>query len=124
MATNDATGTKPLISALVDDTSVYGADGHKIGTLHSFHIERWKGQVEYAVIATGGLLGIGQSYHPIPFRLLNVNQEKGGYTMAIDRAVLDGGPNYRPDSMPQWDADYAQRVSAYFNSQAPGGQAL
>ena len=119
MQASASTGTKPLISALVDDTNVYGSDGKKIGILYSFHIERSRGQVEYAVISTGGVLGLGQSYHPVPFALLSVNQEKGGYTIAIDKAVLDGGPSYRPDNAPQWDADYAHRVSAYFTERAP-----
>lgn len=114
MQTNDIAGVKPLISALVDDTNVYGADGKKIGSLYSFHIERARGQVEYAVISTGGLLGLGQSYHPVPFSLLHVNQDKGGYSIAIDKVVLDGGPSYRPDNAPQWDAEYARRISAYF----------
>jgi hypothetical protein len=115
----DAAGTKPLISALVDDTTVYGTDGHKIGTLYSFHIERTRGQVEYAVISSGGMLVLGQSYRPLPFGLLRVNQDKGGYTLGIEKAVLDGGPSYRPDNAPNWDADYAGRVTAYFAVQAP-----
>ena len=70
MSASEGEGIKPLISALVDDTTVYGPDGRKLGSLYSFHIERQRGQVEYAVISTGGLLGLGQAYHPIPFALL------------------------------------------------------
>ena len=114
-------GIKPLISARVDDTPVYDGTGHKLGNVYSFHIDRYRGQVEYAVLSFGGLLGLGQSYHPVPFVLLQVNQEKGGYTVAVDKAMLDGGPSYRPDNAPQWDADYARRVSSYFASAMPAG---
>jgi len=107
-------GMKPLISALVDDTPVYDVRGHKLGTIYSFHIGREDGQVKFAVISFGGLLGLGQSYHPVPFELLRVNQEKGGYTAAVDKTILDGGPSYRPDNAPQWDAAYARRVSNYY----------
>jgi hypothetical protein len=75
-------GVKPLVSALVDDTKVYDAQGHKLGSVHSFHIDRYEGRVKYAVLSFGGLLGLGQSYHPVPFALLQVNQQKGGYTIA------------------------------------------
>jgi hypothetical protein len=114
-----ATGTSPLISARVDDTSVYDAKGHKLGTVYTFHIDRYHGQVEYAVLSIGGLLGLGQSYHPVPFALLQVNQQKGGYTIGIDKAVLNGGPSYRPDTAPVWDADYARRITSYFASAMP-----
>ena len=118
-ASQDA-GMRPLISARVDDTPVFDARGHKLGMLYSFHIERQRGQVEYAVISFGGLLGLGQSYHPVPFGLLQVNQEKGGYTVGVDKTVLDGGPSYRPDNAPQWDAEYARRITIYYTERQSG----
>lgn len=113
-ASQDATGMMRLISARVDDTPVFDRRGRKLGTLYSFHIERHHGKVEYAVISFGGLLGLGQSYHPIPFGLLQVNQDRGGYTIAVDKTVLDGGPSYRPDTAPQWDNGYARRIDNYY----------
>ncbi len=112
-------GMRPLISARVDDTPVFDSSGRKIGSVYSFHIGREDGRVRYAVISVGGLLGLGQSYHPVPFELLRVNQERGGYIMAIDTATLDGGPSYRPDTAPQWDAAYARRVSNYYADHSP-----
>lgn len=114
-------GLKPLVSARVDDTPVYDGRGHKLGSVYTFHIDRYRGQVEYAVLSFGGLLGLGQSYHPVPFALLQVNQQKGGYTIAVDKAMLDGGPSYRPDNAPVWDADYARRISSYYASAVPAG---
>lgn len=111
----------PLINAHVDDTPVHDLGGDKLGTLSSFHIERHSGQVQFAVISFGGLLGLGQSYHPIPFALLQVNEEKGGYTATIDKTVFDGGPSYRPDNAPQWDASYAGRVTDYYAKRLPNG---
>ena len=113
-ASQYATGMMRLISARVDDTPVFDRRGRKLGTLYSLHIERHSGKVEYAVISFGGLLGLGQSYHPIPFGLLQVNQDKGGYTIAVDKTVLDGGPSYRPDTAPQWDNGYAHRIDNYY----------
>jgi hypothetical protein len=103
-----------LISARVDDTNAYDRDGRKIGTIYTFHIDRWSGQAEYAVLSFGGFLGLGQSYHPIPFSLLSVNQEKGGYIVNADRSLLDGSPSYRPDTAPVWDLAYAKRISDYY----------
>ena len=112
-----------LISARVDDTIVYDRDGRKLGTIYTFHIDRWSGQVRFAVLSFGGFLGLGQSYHPVPFSLLTVNQEKGGYTVTVDRSLLDGSPSYRPDSAPVWDADYAKRVSDYYGVPVGGARA-
>ncbi|HEX8257847.1 MAG TPA: PRC-barrel domain-containing protein [Allosphingosinicella sp.] len=107
-------GVRRLISARIDDTNVYDTDGGKIGTLYSVHIDRWSGQIEYAVLSFGGFLGLGQSYHPVPFQMLSVNEDRGGYTVHLGRSVLEGGPSYRPDTAPPWDSTYARRISDYY----------
>lgn len=109
-------GTYPLISARVDDTLTYDVDGRKIGALHAVHIHRVTGQVEYALLSLGGFLGLGQSYHPVPFRTLRFDEKLGGYVVAISKALLDGGPSYRPDNAPTWDAAYAKRLTDYYAS--------
>lgn len=111
-----AAGTYPLISARVDDVSVFDVDGRKLGTFHAAHIHRNSGQIEYAVLSIGGFLGLGQSYHPVPFRTLRYDEKLGGYIVAISKALLDGGPSYRPDNAPTWDAAYARRLSDYYAS--------
>lgn len=114
---------KGLLSARVDDTLVYERDGRKLGSVYTFHIDRTSGRVAYAVLSLGGFLGLGQSYHPIPFSLLSVDEERGGYTVNVDKSVLHGSPNYRPDSAPVWDAAYARRISDYYGV-ARAGSAL
>jgi hypothetical protein len=109
---------KQLISARVDNTTIYDRDGRKLGSIYTFHIDRVSGRVEYAVLSFGGFLGLGQSYHPIPFSLLTVDQEQGGYRVNVDRSLLDGSPSYRPDSAPVWDASYASRISDYYGASA------
>ena len=114
-------GSNRLIAARVDDANVYDSDGKKLGSLYTFHIDRYSGQVEYAVLSFGGFLGLGQSYHPVPWGVLTVNEEKGGYSVKIARAMLDGGPSYRPDNAPNWDSAYAERVSNYYGVPSRSG---
>lgn len=109
-------GTYPLISARVDDTQIFDVDGRKIGSLHAVHIDRNTGRVAFALLSIGGFLGLGQSYHPVPFRTLRFDEKLGGYIVAISKALLDGGPSYRPDNAPTWDAAYAGRLSDYYAS--------
>ena len=109
-------GLQRLMSARVDDTLVYDTEGQKLGALYSVHIDRASGRIEYGVLSFGGFLGLGQSYHPVPFSALSVNEQRGGYTVNIGKQMLQGGPSYRPDTAPVWDASYARRVSDYYRS--------
>jgi hypothetical protein len=71
-ATTRSTGTgtmtgKPLIeSDRVEGTTVYDPRGNNIGSIKRLMIEKLSGQVVYAVMSFGGLLGIGTEEHSIP----------------------------------------------------------
>jgi hypothetical protein len=55
---------RPISSDKVEGTSVYNRNGDNIGTINHMMIDKISGQVEYAVVFTGGFLGIGESYSP------------------------------------------------------------
>ena len=67
-----------ISSEKVEGTAVYDRKGDKIGSVHHLMINKYTGQVAYAVISFGGFLGIGAEYHPIPWRLLDYDEEVGG----------------------------------------------
>jgi hypothetical protein len=96
--------TADLISSeKVEGTAVYDRKGDKIGTVHHLMINKYIGQVAYAVISFGGFLGIGAEYHPIPWRLLDFDEEVGATSStstgrnsrrlpALPRTVSPTGP--------------------------------
>ena len=60
--------TDRLISSdKVEGTTVYNRNGDNIGSINHLMIDKVSGQVEYAVMSTGGFLGIGESYSPVPW---------------------------------------------------------
>jgi sporulation protein YlmC with PRC-barrel domain len=116
-------GVRALISA--DDVrgkTVHGRDGDKLGTVDRLILDERTGQVAYVILSTGGFLGLGQSYHPIPWSALHYDETRGGYAAAIDKRLLEGAPSFRPDSAPVFDDDYGRRVTDYFRlpPAAPG----
>lgn len=84
-----------------------------------FLIDRFSGQVEYAVVAMGGMLGIGTSYHPVPWRLLDFDPTRDGYVISIDKAVLSSRPSFRSGAEQLFDAAYTDRVLSYFGVSTP-----
>src|SRR3954464_12591449 len=78
--------THRLISSeKVDGTAVYNPAGDRLGTVHHLMIDKYTGRVEYAVMSFGGFLGIGESYHPLPWRMLTYDTRYEGYVVNIDR---------------------------------------
>jgi hypothetical protein len=72
--------------------------------------------VAYAVMSFGGFLGIGDSYHPLPWKALDYDTRMGGFVVDLDRSKLEGGPYYGRDEDP-WsrDPEYGRSVHRYYD---------
>jgi PRC-barrel domain len=101
----EADETDRLISSeKVESTAVYDRRGERLGTVHHLMIDKYTGQVAYAVMSFGGFLGIGESYHPLPWKMLTYHRKR-----------LEGAPSYTSRQMPDWsDRSYTGRIDRYW----------
>lgn len=114
---HDRTDTRGRLIAAskVNGTTVYNTAGEKLGSVYDVMIDKRSGKAEYAIMSFGGFLGIGDSYHPLPWQTLTYDEREGGYVVNIDRSRLEGAPSYRSnDGMPWNDPAYGRRVDEYY----------
>jgi sporulation protein YlmC with PRC-barrel domain len=98
----DVDETNRLISSdKVEGTDVYNRNGDHLGSVRDLMIDKRSGQVEYAIMSFGGFLGMGESYHPLPWRMLTYDTGMGGYVVDVDRDRLDRAPRYTSTAMPR-----------------------
>src|SRR3546814_10779129 len=76
---------RTIASDKVEGTAVYDLDGERLGHIHNFMIDKHSGEVLYAVMSFGGFLGIGEHYHPLPWKVLKYDEERGGYVVGINK---------------------------------------
>jgi PRC-barrel domain len=109
-----------IASDRVEDTTVINREGVKLGTIKRVMIDKLSGQVRYAVMSSGGFLGIGESYHPLPWGVLNYNPEEGAYVVDLDRDTLQHAPYYVGSDEPDWtDRAYGERLHEYYRIEYP-----
>jgi hypothetical protein len=110
--------TDRLISSeKADGTAVYDRRGERLGTVHHLMIDKYTGQVVYAVMSFGGFLGIGESYHPLPWKALTYDTRLGGYVVDVDRNRLERAPSFTSRDVPNWsDRGYTGRIDQYWMS--------
>jgi len=114
MSSNDTQTTLALIEATLADTvKIESRDGDKIGTVHAFLVHKVSGRATHAVLSLGGFLGMGKSYYPLPFSLLQFDAVRDLYVVTIDRRMLEGGPSWA-NNAPHFDQAYADRVASYY----------
>jgi sporulation protein YlmC with PRC-barrel domain len=110
--------THNLISAdKVTGTSVFNRQGEKLGSVYSIMLNKTNGQVAYAIMSFGGFLGMGESYHPLPWKVLKYDPRQDGYVVDLDRNRLEAAPSYTARNEPNWsDRAYGQSVDTYYGS--------
>ncbi len=107
----------PMIASdRVEGTAVYNRAGDRLGTVERFMVDKVSGQAEYAVLAFGGLFGIGHRHYPLPWSALTFDPDKGGYVVDVTQAQIEGAPGYdaQGGDEPEYDRDYRDRIAAYY----------
>ena len=89
-----------IASGKVEGTAVYNRHGERLGTAHNFMVDKSSGRVAYAVMSFGGFLGMGESYHPLPWRVLYYDTRQGGFVIDLDRSRLEEAPSYMASNVP------------------------
>jgi hypothetical protein len=105
-----------ISSSKVEGTAVYDRAGEQLGTIANFMVDKVSGQVAYAVMSFGGFLGLGERYHPLPWRALTYDTALGGYVVDIDRTKLEEAPNHQEGEDPFRDDEYGAKVDAYYRT--------
>ena len=103
-----------IASERVEGTEVYNRDGERLGTIKNFMVGKRDGRVRYAVLSFGGLLGMGERFHPLPWDVLTYDTEKGGYVVDLDKEILKNSPSYERGSEPTYDRAYGKQVHGYY----------
>jgi hypothetical protein len=104
-----------IASNKVEGTPVYNRQGEHLGEVYNFMVDKYSGKVAYAVMSFGGFLGIGESYHPLPWKALDYDTSMGGFVVDLDRSQLEGAPRYGRDEDP-WSSerDYGRSVHSHY----------
>lgn len=95
-----------IASDKVEGTPVYCRNGDRLGSIYNVMIDKRSGQVEYAVMTSGGFLGMGADYKPIPWKMLRYDEQEDGYVVNMSKRDLDRAPGFQRGQRPRFDRDY------------------
>jgi hypothetical protein len=106
--------TRLIASNKVEGAAVYNQEGEHLGSVYNFMVDKVSGQVAYAVMSFGGFLGLGDSYHPLPWKALRYDTKLGGYVVDLDKDRLAGAPSYRGGEDPFADPAFGPKLTDYY----------
>lgn len=98
----------------VKGKTVNDAQGKKLGTIEDLVIDPHEGRIVYAVVGHGGVFGMGQKLAAVPYRALQVDQQKQAFTLNATEQKLDQN-SFSSTNWPDMDNEqWAQRVHTAF----------
>lgn len=100
------------------NTTIKNAEGDTLGEVHDVVLNLQDGQIAYLLLASGGFLGIGEKYLPVPYEALYFNPDTETYEMDIPKDKLKEAPQIEISNYPERpDRRYIDKVYAYYGYQ-------
>lgn len=114
---DDHTGPGPEIMAAdtLEGDTVVNPQGEDLGKIKDIMIDVPSGRVAYAVLSSGGFLGIGDQYHAIPWGALTLDADRKCFILDVDKERLQNAPGFDKDNWPSMaDTTWATEVHQYY----------
>jgi len=110
--------TTAILASKVKGTSVYGLKGDKIGHVEDLVLDKQSDTILFAVLGFGGVLGLGEKYFPVPWSVLDFDEDKGGYVVPLTEERLKTAPSYELSDLTKRDGSAGEirnRSYDYYN---------
>lgn len=98
-----------IASDRVEGTAVRRPNGDMIGHIERLMIDKVSGQVSYAVMSSGGFLGMGAKLLPLPWGRLRYSPRFEAYELDLDEDELRHATSFRADAEFDW-GDRSQEI--------------
>lgn len=98
---------KKVIGTTVKDTS-----GDKIGSVEDLVLDKQSNSILFAVVGFGGVLGMGEKFHPLPWAVLNYDEDEDAYVVPYSKDELKAAPSDTIDELTKNDG-IAYRDQSY-----------
>lgn len=109
--------TSAIRANKVIGTAVKDTAGKKIGEVEDLVLDKESNNIMFAVVGFGGLLGIAEKFHPLPWNSLNYNEKEGSYVVDYTKEQLAAAPADSLEALTRGDGmAYRDRTFDYYKA--------
>lgn len=111
----DGPGPEVMAASTLEDDDVVNLAGEDLGKIKEIMIDVPRGRVAYAVLSSGGFLGIGDRLFAIPWGALKLDVERKCFILDVDAERLKNAPGFDKNHWPSMaDPVWASEVHSYY----------
>jgi sporulation protein YlmC with PRC-barrel domain len=114
-ATAAGPGPDVMAASTLDGNSVLSSDGHDVGSLKEIMLDVRSGRIAYAVLSSGGFLGIGDKLLAVPWSALTLDTDNRCFRIAATADQVRNSPGFDKDAWPSMaDPVWASSVHQHY----------
>lgn len=81
-------------SSRIIGSSVRDLQGRRLGEIHDLVLGSRRGEIAYAVVSFGGVMGVGKTFHAVPWASLQPRDDGRYYALNADRNTVRNAPGF------------------------------
>jgi len=108
-------GATLLSATTITGDEVCNMQDEKLGKIQDLMLDLTEGKIRYAVLASGGFLGMGDRLFAVPWKALKQDKENKRFMLDVDVERLKNAPGFDKDQWPNMaDATWSSTVESYY----------
>lgn len=97
-------------------STVRDAGNRKIGVIKDLILDAGRGEVAYAVVSFGGVMGLGPKFHAVPWQALEPSEDIRQYVLHADRETISQAPAFDKGRWPDMsDQKWSAEIDRYWS---------
>jgi sporulation protein YlmC with PRC-barrel domain len=111
-------GPRIMAASTLEGDEVLNMNGEELGYIDEIVIDVSAGRIAYAVLVSGGVLGMGDKLFAVPWNALTLDIDRECFILDIDKQALEKAPGFDKDRWPSMaDTSWAQSVYSFYGTQ-------
>ena len=100
----------------VNGTHVYNSDGSLIAFVEDLVLDETSNEVKFAVLGLGGILNMGEQFHPVPWEMLSYDGGRQGYVIQVSKNDLKSAPSLDVNSLDVYNGEIYRSAYVYYDA--------
>jgi sporulation protein YlmC with PRC-barrel domain len=116
---SDGPGPEVMGANTLIGDEVYNQNEENLGSIKEIMLDTHSGNVCYAVLSSGGFLGIGEKLFAVPWSALTLDTENKRFKLNVEADRLKNAPGFDKDQWPNMaDSAWAKSIHSYYGTQS------
>ncbi|MEC5387869.1 PRC-barrel domain-containing protein [Uliginosibacterium sp. H3] len=108
-------GPEVLAADTLEGDEVFSISGDKLGKVQNIMLDVPTGRIAYAVLSSGGFLGVGDKLFAIPWSALTLDADRKCFVLDAEKEQLEAAPGFDKDHWPAMaDLSWATSIHNYY----------